>query len=477
MELLKSDRILVIRHVENTFAELSSHPINEHSRKRSCSDQQSYFVTPHFAFDKRHDVYLFPFLLNSDSSPWQDANLFLFSAARDNMKGYSVSDAVRQKASMLLDFKIFCEERAIDLMDFSGRKPQRPTYRYFFELMQKVNNGLLPRVSLNKRTKVVYDFYKYLSHQQNSSIELERVDTVESVQLFFKDSYGRSYGKNVEKRGQSVAVSSQPNPVKIGFVRESGEELRPLREHELNELVRVINTNIFSVDERLMHYIAMCTGARKQTILTMRIKHLDFFSPEKLLKDGTFKLNAGPGTDIDTKFDKPQFLYFPKSLAEQICTYAKCQKARERRDKFNSKYPGILSAEDMYLFLSPEGEPHYMSKTDPRFRTKKSKPQGRNTYYMKKKLLRYASNSFPNDFSFHWLRATYALNYYRWLQPLFSKGLVTEGDIISMVQKRLHHSDRTTTEHYLKLFDSTDDRLLAQQAYEERLFDLFERNS
>lgn len=473
MDLSKNERIVLIRHVENTYAEISSTPVSEQSILKSCEGRESYFVTPNLAFDERHDIYLFPFLLNLDGSPWDEANAFLFSAARENRKGYTVSDALRQRASMLLDYKIFCEQSNIDHTSFAGRKPQRPTYKYFFELLQQVDNGDLARASLNKRTKVVYDYYKYLSKQPNSTIDLERVDSVESVRLFFKNSHGRSYGVNVEKRHQSLAISWQSSPIPIGFVREYGEDLRPLRDTELDDMLRVLQTKVFSVDERLMHFIALHTGSRKQTILTMRMKHIDAFSSDKLLPDGTYMLKAGPGTGIDTKFDKPQTLYFPESLADQICTYAKCQKARDRRNKFLSKNGDVLCAEDMYLFLSPEGEPHYMAKTDPRYKTKKSRPQGRNTSYMKKKLLKYSNEVFPHDFTFHWLRATYALRYYRFLQPLVTKGLARDGDIISMVQKRLHHSDRSTTEHYLKLFDGIDDRLAAQQKYEERVFDLY----
>ncbi|SKA45197.1 hypothetical protein [Enterovibrio nigricans] len=371
MELSKKERIILIRHVENTYAEISSTPVSNQSVSRSCRGKQTYFLTPHLALDARHDIYLFPFLLNLDGSPWVDANLFLFSAALENRKGYTVSDALRQKASMLLDYKIFCEHKNIDLMRFAGRKPKRPTYIYFFDLLQQVDSGDIKRGNLNKRTKVIYDFYKYLSAEPNSLIDLERVDAVESVRLFTKNSHGRSYGFNIEKRGQSLAISRQPNPVRIGFVREYGEELRPLRDAELEDLLKVLQTKAFSVDERLMHYIAMHTGARKQTILTMRMKHLDAFSPDRLLPDGTYRLNAGPGTGIDTKFNKPQALYFPRMLAEQICVYAKCQKAKDRRSKFIYKHGGELSEEDIYIFLSPEGEPHYMAKTDPRYKMKK----------------------------------------------------------------------------------------------------------
>ncbi|MGI2014547.1 site-specific integrase [Shewanella oncorhynchi] len=473
MDLAKNLRIIILHHVENSYAEISSKPINDNSTKIQCSNTHDYYVTPHPAYNEKLDIYLFPFLLNKDGSPWAEANLFLFSSARDNQKGYSNSDFVRQKAGMLLDYKIFCEDNNIDLMLFNGRRPQRPTYRYFFELLHRLQNGNIQRHSLNKKTKVVYDFYKFLSKLPNSQIEIERVDSVETIKLILSNHYGRNYSINQEKRGQTVAVCRAATPVPIGFVREYGEDLRPLREPELKELLRVLELECFAVDERLIHYIAMHTGARKQSILTLRMKHLNTFTRENLLKDGTYKINAGPGTGIDTKFNKNQSLYFPRILAEQILIYARSKKAKNRRNKFLAKNGTILSDDDIYVFLSPEGEPHYMAKNDPRYKITKSKPQGRNTYYIKNKLLKYANANFPSAFSFHWLRATFAYRYYRWLQPLCAKGHITDGDIISLVQKRLHHSDRATTEHYLKLFDSIDERLVAQTIFEERVFDLY----
>lgn len=469
----KQERIIVIKHLKNTNAEITSDSVSDRSIERTCSDGESYFITPHPAFGEEQDLYLFPFLLNADGSPWGDANSFIFESAYNLSKGYTTSEAIRKKASLLLDYKIYCETNDIDLMVFAGRKPKRPTYRYYLEQISLLEKGLVSRRRLNQKTKVVYDFYKYLSEQPNTTIDINRVDTVDSVKIFRSGSYGQSYTYEVEKREQSVNVSSAPTPVAIGFVREYGEDLRPLYSHELDELLEIISCDSFSVDERLIHLVALHTGARKQSILTLRLGHLENFNSSNLGKDETYKVKAGPGTGIDTKFGKPQTLYFPKEVADQIVTYSKSKKAKDRRAKFKSKHGSIILEEDMYVFLSPEGEPHYMAKDDPRYKKTKSKPQGRNTYYMKKKLLNKCSESFPKDFSFHWLRATFALKYYRWLQPLSAKGVLTDGDIISMVQKRLHHSDRRTTEHYLKLFDSVDERLKAQSVYEERVFNLY----
>lgn len=41
----------------------------------------------------------------------------------------------------------------------------------------------------------------------------------------------------------------------------------------------------------------------------------------------------------------------------------------------------------------------------------------------------------------------------------------------------MHHSDRTTTEKYLKLFDSIDERVEAQNLYEKGLLESYTVNS
>ena len=190
MELSKRDRLIVITHIKDSYAEISAKPLSESSTSLLCKDGVTeYFSTPAIAFNENHDVYLFPFTFDQDGTPWEDANHFLFESARNNQPGYRTDTALNEKASLLLDYKIFCEERKIDLMKFIGRKPKRPTYIYFFNLLRKVNDGELSRASLNKKTKVVYDFYKFLSSQPNSEIDLQKVDTVESVKRFFQNSY------------------------------------------------------------------------------------------------------------------------------------------------------------------------------------------------------------------------------------------------------------------------------------------------
>jgi len=51
----------------------------------------------------------------------------------------------------------------------------------------------------------------------------------------------------------------------------------------------------------LMHFIALLTGAREQTVLTLRAR--DFMVPPSKIVQWPFKLRCGPGTGFDTKRD------------------------------------------------------------------------------------------------------------------------------------------------------------------------------
>jgi integrase len=169
-------------------------------------------------------------------------------------------------------------------------------------------------------------------------------------------------------------------------------------------------------------------------------------------------------------------LYFPKQLAEELIVYASSPLAEERRAKFkakyNEEYPGLAPLEDdnLYLFLSDQGGCYYMASDDPRYKIQKTPAKGQMTDHLKKKILSSAPQFFPKDFSFHWLRATFAFQLYQKLIPHIKKGELKHGEEISFIQARMHHVKRETTENYLKLFRMHSDKLLAQEAYEDFLF-------
>ncbi|MFO7071421.1 site-specific integrase, partial [Pseudomonas aeruginosa] len=61
--------------------------------------------------------------------------------------------------------------------------------------------------------------------------------------------------------------------VASGFVDDEGECLRPLTNLELFDLISLIGSGGWDAQERLIILLALMTGSRKQTVLTLRVKH------------------------------------------------------------------------------------------------------------------------------------------------------------------------------------------------------------
>lgn len=466
-------RLAYIPHLRDAFASLHVHesPSGSATLALEGDDSKTVFHIDEVGGGSDRDVFYFPFLFHADGNPWHEANDYLLNIMSNKSLLNRRTDEIRRRASKLLDYLLFCEENKLDWLDFSGARPaRRPTYRYFHRL---IDEGALSNQVVNQYTSAVYNFYKYVAEHWHD-LDMRRVDTVKQVRFMVSGSKGYKI-IDVEKRSQSrrtAPVSSVP----LGFVREEGEDLRPLSNCELDAFIAAIRKEKeWSVVERLILMFALMTGARKQTVLTIRLKHLECFTEDRLQPEGAYKLHAGPGTGIDTKYDKSQVLYVPKQLAEELITLAKSPMMKSRREKFRAQleadHPGLSVAEDdMYLFISDQGNCYYMAKSDPRYSMVKSPQTGQVTETIKRKLVKKASSQFPSDFSYHWLRATFAYQLYQRLQSLVKKGAMKPGEDIDFIQKRMHHESRGTTENYLKLFKMTQEKVIAQEIWEGKLF-------
>ena len=469
---LHEARLVLLSTLRNAFTTLCVSETNDAEKimLEGCGSQILYQVSE-VGGDNYPDLYNFPFLFHLNGCPWKEANDYLLSLMRDKAPINRRTDDVRRRASKLLDYLLFCEDSGLDWLDFSGaRPPLRPTYKYFYHLIKK---GSRSNQVINQYTGVIYHFYKYVSEHWHD-LDMKRVDTIKQVRFIVQGAKGVRV-VDAEKRSQTRRTPPV-SPVQLGFVREDGEDLRPLYNLELGALLSAIrNEKEWSAVERLILMASLMTGARKQTVLTMRLRNLKGFTEDKLQREGAYKLHAGPGTGIDTKYDKPQVLYVPKQLADELVTLANSPVMKKRREKFlaqlEASYPSLTVAEDdMYLFLSNQGDCYYMAKNDPRYTIVKSPQTGQVTETIKRKLITKASCPFPGDFSYHWLRATFAYQLYQRLQPLFREGMLKPGEDIDFIQKRMHHESRETTENYLKLFKMTQEKIIAQEIWEGKLF-------
>ncbi|MBN0147468.1 site-specific integrase, partial [Pseudomonas aeruginosa] len=211
----------------------------------------------------------FPFLFSANGNPWHEANDYLLSLMRDRAPASRRTDDVRRRASKLLDYLLFCEDNNLDWLDFSGARPSlRPTYKYFYHLIKE---GRRSNQVINQYTAAVYHFYKYVSEHWHYP-DLKRVDTIKQVRLIVQSPKGAKI-IDAEKRSQTRRTPPSSS-VPLGFVREDGEDLRPLSNLELGALLEAINEKKWSTIERLILLTSLMTGARKQSVLTIRLKHL-----------------------------------------------------------------------------------------------------------------------------------------------------------------------------------------------------------
>ena len=468
-------RLIIIRHLPDAFAKLHSTEVIGAEKiyiARGDESSSMYKVKEFGSENGLGDLYNFPFLFHAAGVPWYEANDYLLSLAQHSRPETRPTDDLRRRASILLDYLLFCESHSLSWLDFSGaRPPLRPTYKYFYHLSSNDNRS---SAVINHYTAVIYNFYKHVSERW-CDLDMKRVDKTAPASVVIKKSNGVII-KNVERRSQTKRTPPSRD-VPLGFVREDGEDLRPLSNRELGTFLDIINNEReWSAVERLILLTSLMTGARKQTVLTIRMKHLRGFVDNNLLPEGAYILHAGPRTGIDTKFEKPQRLYIPKQLADELVVLSRSSLMKKRRLKFREKisktHPGlIVDEEDIYLFLSDQGNSYYMAKDDPRYRDAKSPQTGQVADTIKKKLIGGATEDFPKDFTYHWLRATYAYQLYQRLERLVEKEVLRVGEELDFIQKRMHHESRKTTENYLKLFRMTSNKVFAQESWEAKLFD------
>ncbi|WP_101564298.1 site-specific integrase [Alteromonas macleodii] len=434
----------------------------------------SYYIAPQFYTRNKYDRFWdYPVLFEEDGvSIWVDGTLYLRHLITSAGVGPFDVNALLSKASRLLEYKKFVESHKADYKDFSQRRPQaRITYRYYVHLFDLgISAGVL-----NQKTGVVYDFYKWLSELKHSKIDLSRVDQVQNVWISYKKNNSRasvdsgSKGKYVQKRSQTLRTPAPSDP-KRGYIREQGEDLRPLDKKELKLLIQSLESDLFNTQERLVCSVALNTGARKQSVFTLRRSSFDNCNEDTLESDGTFKISIGGTNLVSSKRNKVSYLYFPKDTVDAIVSYIESDEYKERLIKYQAKFPDLQKG-DEYVFLSSQGTPRYMAHTDPYFRQYGHKIKGKLAKDIVAKLKNDESISkFPHDFTFHWLRATYAKSYYDHLLPQVNDGSILLTDVIHRIARRLGHEEISTTQLYINIFKHFDYLLDAQNRYEEEVY-------
>jgi len=285
---------------------------------------------------------LFPVVRLANGAPWAEANLWLI----DMMESKSSANMLTF-ASIADDLVAFCrylDDEGVDWLTFPVNKRQRPTYRYSASIRLAVQAGELSAGVARRRMGAVVRFYRWLVAE--AGFRPANAPWVESGRFIeFRDQKG--FGRVIEVKTTDLSISGRRVEDPWDDRIQDGGRLRPLASSEQSVLLESLAA-LGNTEMTLVHLFALLTGARIQTVLTVRAKHV-------MRKPGEFhgddiRLACGPGTGIDTKGGVKGVLHLPRGFYERLYVYVHSDRARNRRQMADG---GDHSGQP--LFLSHRG--------------------------------------------------------------------------------------------------------------------------
>jgi integrase len=438
--------------------------------KIDLKDGSHYFIRPKLLPTEKmrrdgkpiwtpHEFSVYPLVIKKDGTPWDEANVWILKSLEDQYA--SSMSTFRGKAEDLQHFRNYIDDQGVDWLDFPELKQRRPTYRYKGYLKVEIETGAMEWTTGKRRMSTAVNFYRWLILNKLFSPANppwdERVVTLPTT-----NSFGRSAVVKTKTTDVHLKNATADNPYDPRI--DDGGKLRPLPANEQAWLLEALG-QLRNTEQTLIQIFALSTGARIQTVLTLRKRHI--------LQDygkGDIQLLCGPGTGIDTKNDRRLTILIPRWLMDSLRTYVFSDRAIKRR-------AGALGGDvdDQYVFLSERCAAMYETKQSGQLGRGKKARHVKNGQavraYMKDYIIPHIKARHDSRFryQFHDLRATFGMNIVDELTPRMNAGEITYAKVLNTVMARMSHSSPVVTERYLqyraerKLFDD------AQDAWEDRL--------
>ncbi|MDQ9169227.1 site-specific integrase [Oxalobacteraceae bacterium R-40] len=405
----------------------------------------------------------YPVILQSDGSPWAEANLFILSGIVGRV--HPNISTFLSLADDLTAYLRFIEEKDLDWITFPSQKIFRPTYRFNGYLRTAINAGELAASTAKRRMSSVIRFYRWLIEE--GLLVPEHLPWKEGDRYVqFEGHYGEKRAKRVITTDISINVPLQDDPYN-GYITD-GEKLRPLPQHEQEWLLDAL-LHLGNTEMTLIHLFSLVTGARIQTVLTFRVHHvLKDHVPDA---EGLIRYPVGPGTGINTKNNKKLILHIPAWFYEKLQIYASSERAKKRRIRAVGG-----DNENQYLFLSIRGAPMYSAKEDRTHEMEKGLRHEKNGQAVRQFIstyiipyIREKQNASGFHYRPHDLRATYGMNLVDSLEDLVDSGKITKTRQFDLVRSRLGHTSIATTERYLDFRSRLHVARAVQDEWETRI--------
>ena len=417
---------------------------------------------------------LFPVVLDRKSAPWALGTLFILSRLESETQ--PVMATFHALADDLGAFRQWLDSHDNPeelLFNFPKPKLRRTTYRFNGFLKRQIQAREIGKNTANRRMGSLISFYRWLIANQFFSPDYQAWEE-KTYQLSFKTADGQQLSKKIVSTDLSIPTAKAEDD--FDGTIEDGGKLRPLTGKEQDWLLEVAEAKGNS-ECLLIQLFMLGTGARMESACTLRARH--FSDPEPhyskaLSGDGeVYRLKAGPGTGIETKYSKSGTFQIPRALYELLHTYASSNRAELRRKRHIAKHG---EHHDIYLFLTQQGTSYYIAKEDsqrfdPDLDRRYAKIGQPIRQFIKDQVIPYVRKNHDGSFYYrpHDLRASFGMNMTEELIKQVEAGKITLHKTRLIVKDLMWHASASTTDQYLDYKKKIDVFYAAINGYGDHL--------
>ena len=434
--------------------------------------------TEEHTFIEKGDVLtpLMPVIIQSNGEVWSIGSIFFTKYLKVNSANdYKTLICI---ANDLFDYYKFIEccefeDKSLNWLYLPLEEEERVINRYVKHLDDLTTQHVLRESTRSRRINHVIYFYKFcFEHNLFDKNTISNGLPFKIIVTIIKrmDSLGFSYKRKIETTNLSRAVAKKkPTIDSIA----DGRTLHPIKTNDLNIAKEYLN-NHPSRAFQLFFEFALETGARSQTISTIRIHHIKEIIDSQTIFNDRVQLLIGGRTTIDSKFSHERSIYIPKSLCHKLLKYTLSETWRKNAE---TSYYGV--SDKNYIFLTNRGTPYYTSKSDLTDSDYNNADLGiavgGTLRSQLNTLLEPIIENYPNfpKFSIHDLRATFAMDIFA--DCVLKNFNTTQATLL--VSTLLGHKSTTVTERYLDSFRDLDLFNSAQQNLEQKLLSPLKGNS
>lgn len=374
-------------------------------------DQDSSDFLAWIADDKQSSTPNCPQIFLENGMPWMAANAYAINCIESGKNIKTVIAAMNH----LRDYAEWLENENLDWRYFPLKKKYRCLFRYRGHLIERRNEGDLSPSTTTARMSAVVRFYRWA-----------KIEHWIKTENLWEDSQKLIRTHDLVGLERTISISSSeltiPNRKRPGTTLEDG--LLPMSESSRKTLLNFLKREGM-IELYLMFVIGFFTGARIDTIRTLRLSTLD-----TALDDPTTpnlkRVQVGPPTKVKTKYDVSGSLLFPSEIIHLLQRYAVNTRRFIRQTLASDKDKDLL-------FLTSTGRKYQENS----FTSIMSK--------LRKKLMDNDLGEFEH-LKFHQSRATFGTQLMRFCLET-TKSAETS---IVFVREAMLHKDESTTWKYIK---------------------------